>query len=174
MRKQFILRSGYKYLFLPDNPMSGKQGYVAEHRVVMSTHLGRPLSRVEVVHHINHDMMDNRLENLQLFSSPGEHTQVAHPEIHEKQKGLTVTQKRCLVCDGCFSVTFHNKRRGTCSRACRTTLHASKLRGRPATTAMLVGLANGRGWNKGLPMTWQKRGKDHHLFKHGKYSSYNK
>jgi len=48
-------------------PMARKDGYIMEHRLLMAIHLGRCLSRTEVVHHMNHDPQDNRLENLELF-----------------------------------------------------------------------------------------------------------
>lgn len=69
----------------PFFPMVHEQGYVFEHRLVMARHLGRCLQPWEVIHHKNGDITDNRIENLQLFISRGQHT-----KYHWGSKRLTL------------------------------------------------------------------------------------
>lgn len=75
------MRCGYWYVYDKNHPMGGKQSYIAEHRIVMEKHIGRYLEKQEVVHHKNHDITDNRIENLELFASHGEHSEKAHKKM---------------------------------------------------------------------------------------------
>lgn len=59
----------YVSIFMPHHPNANKAGKILEHRLVMSQYLGRPLYDDENVHHKNGDRHDNRIENLELWSS---------------------------------------------------------------------------------------------------------
>lgn len=65
---RWIKDSGYIFVYTPDHPYSNPNGYVFEHRLIMEKHIGRYLTKDEVVHHINKDKQDNRIENLQLMT----------------------------------------------------------------------------------------------------------
>lgn len=72
------IKKGYiQVKVYPDHPfyneMASTTGYIPEHRLVMAQHLGRPLKRTEVVHHKNDNKLDNRIENLELYTSFQEH-----------------------------------------------------------------------------------------------------
>jgi len=51
------------------HPNATADGFILQHRLVMSEHLGRPLLPNENVHHINGDRHDNRIENLEIWST---------------------------------------------------------------------------------------------------------
>lgn len=63
------IEDGYVLIYDKYHPNRKSNGYVREHTHVMSTFLGRPLKRGENVHHKNGDKLDNRIENLELWST---------------------------------------------------------------------------------------------------------
>lgn len=75
---QYKNAAGYIFIHSPEHPSKTNGYYVFEHRLVMEKHLGRFLTKDEIVHHINHVKSDNRIENLMLLSKAD------HNTIHHK------------------------------------------------------------------------------------------
>jgi len=71
---------------------NGKNKRRLEHRLVMEKHLGRKLNKAEIVHHINGDRADNRIENLKLMEW-GDHT-----SKHCRKTYIGQDEKECSKC----------------------------------------------------------------------------
>ena len=69
----FYIRIKPEHPFYQMSMSAGGQRYIAKHRLVVAMSIGRPLEKWEVVHHVNGDNTDNRLENLELLGSQTEH-----------------------------------------------------------------------------------------------------
>lgn len=61
-----FIRRGYRWVKIGEG--NGRANYVAEHRLVVSTHIGRPLLSTEHVHHLDGDTLNNNIDNLALIS----------------------------------------------------------------------------------------------------------
>lgn len=73
-----MIKMGYIMEYAPDHPDANPhKGYVMQHRLVVERSLGRYLLPTELVHHINGDKQDNRLENLEITN------QSAHIKHHK-------------------------------------------------------------------------------------------
>ena len=74
---------------MPNHPRADITGHVPIHILVVDEHLGRPLEKNEVVHHLDFDKSNYANENLLLMSSRQEHQQL--PELQARfllQKNL--------------------------------------------------------------------------------------
>lgn len=77
-------RYGYILVYKPKHP-DAVCGYIRKHRFIMEKHIGRRLKKNDIVHHINGDKDDNRIENLLLLPTIGAHTSL-HEALRKKHK----------------------------------------------------------------------------------------
>jgi HNH endonuclease len=76
-----ITRYGYKKIHKKNHPNAWKNGDMFEHVYIMSEHLNRPLKKGETVHHRNGIKSDNRIDNLELWSSSHPYGQKVEDKI---------------------------------------------------------------------------------------------
>lgn len=99
--KKLIKKGDYMYALVPDHPNATKNGYVLYHRIVVENHLGRLLNADEVVHHINHDKFDNRIENLEVMNSSN------HNRKHGLEHGRKWAKLKCPICGRIFELEYN-------------------------------------------------------------------
>ena len=122
-----------------------------EHRFCMEQLLGRQLRRNEVVHHINGNKLDNRIENLMVMDMS------EHSRLHNQKYG---DYKTCVICSKPYQVNpLHRLRQQVCSRECAIELVAKAKR-----TRVVQYTTNGdylKTWDS-VSEAAQSLGKNHH------------
>lgn len=95
--------------------------WLYEHRLVMQRHLGRPLRSDEIVHHVNEDPHDNRIENLVVM------TNSAHITHHGRSRlgagRWTIAFEACIACG---ETGRAHASKGFCTRCHQRKLAAQK------------------------------------------------
>lgn len=100
------------------------------HRYVWEQAYG-PVPEGYVVHHVNHDKLDNRLENLQLMTH-AEHSR-HHNDRHPRRK-------ICVTCGESYEpAATHRNRQQTCSWECRSDLLSQKQTANSGTRKLNAG-----------------------------------
>ena len=62
-----------KYKTIRQGMKNGLTYYKMEHRIIMENFIGRKLEPTEIIHHLNGEFRDNRIENLVLCKNKSEH-----------------------------------------------------------------------------------------------------
>lgn len=87
-----IKRGKYWHIYKPNHPFVTKGGYVREHRLIYELFYNCILLPYTLIHHINGNTEDNRIENLEPCYRK------THTSIHNPKRD---TSKRfCLRCGG--------------------------------------------------------------------------
>ena len=113
--KRVVKKGDYLYAVCPEHPNRTKNNYVLLHRVLAENELGRILSRNEIVHHVDHDKMNNDPSNLQVMTAS------EHAKLHSAGKVRAVID---VVCPHCgiefrrYANQVSNRKNIFCSRSC--------------------------------------------------------
>lgn len=127
----FLVKDGDYIQTVAPKGYSGRKyhhGLALEHHVVWWKHHGVSPRSDEVIHHVNRNKQDNRIENLMLM------TRSEHAALHGAEKERTISEIPCNVCGGLFKIETrfakYKQKTGkylTCSKKCSASLSHKKI-----------------------------------------------
>ena len=166
--KSIRILNGYRVIYKPEHPTSMSSdnwnGYVYEHIYVMEKSLNRSLTSSEVVHHLDCNPSNNRIENLLLLDKS------MHSKIHAwidsgaficesyEMNGMNSGKskvKEPSYCEIC-GITLQKKQAYTCSVDCNNIRRNS--RPKPSKEELLKDISQ---------MSWVAIGKKYNVSNNG-------
>ena len=87
-----LIQNKYFEIYSPTHPFKNKNNRVREHRLIVEKQLGRYLTKKETVHHIDNNPLNNKVNNLMIFSS-----NAAHKRFHGDSKNV---KREEIIFDG--------------------------------------------------------------------------
>lgn len=111
---------GYGVLFQVIDGKIDRSTTITEHRLIYELHYGVKLTSDIQIHHINHDKLDNRPENLRAMSIS------EHMKLHALENGYHVGKNHCIDCGS--EISWKNKRCAKCNYAYLTAANGRKER----------------------------------------------
>lgn len=133
-----VSKGDYNYAIVRDHPYASKYGYVLYHRIVVENFFGRLLEKDEIVHHINGDKKDNRIENLEVMKAKD------HAALHGKERKKKFARIKCPNCKKEFVTRLNNtfiSRKclyTTCSRHCNGKFSTYLIKNRDSEEVLLA------------------------------------
>ena len=88
--------NGRLFIYAPKHLYCSKSGYVRNAYLIAEKKIGRFILPLEVIHHINENKLDDRVENLFLFSSKSKHCKY-HGNQYQRKNPLWIKQRPILI-----------------------------------------------------------------------------
>ena len=75
------------FILMPDHPNSNSENHIMQSHLVLEKKIGRFLKSEEVVHHKDHDTMNDNPDNLILCRDQSEHLSIYHKDKERDANG---------------------------------------------------------------------------------------
>lgn len=101
----------YKEIYIREHPNARANGCVMEHRLVAEKALGRYLTNIEVVHHIDETRDNNSPENLIVFKTNADHARFHQTGVMLRDGDVYYSPKLTKKCESCGNEFLYSSNR---------------------------------------------------------------